>query len=148
MINKDVATKEYWALSVPEIIEVLETGENGLTEEIVDQRRKVFGRNTIPEKPAATKLRILLSQFQSPLILLLLAAGLITIIVQDYKEAAIILAAALLNALLGFYQENKAENALAHLKSYVKERVKVIRGDSEFEIDASELVPGDAIHLS
>lgn len=148
MITEDVIKKSYWALPVPEALEALETSQEGLSEEGVKARLKIFGKNTIPEKSRATKLKILLNQLKSPLIFLLLVAGGITILVKDYNDAVIIIGAAALNALMGFYQENKAEDALAHLKSYIKERIRVIRENREYEIDTSELIPGDIIHLS
>ncbi len=148
MITEDVIKKSFWALSIPESLDALETSQEGLSEEEAAKRLKLFGKNTIPEKTRATKFKIFLEQFKNPLIFLLLIAGAITIVVKDYNDAIIIFAAAFLNSLLGFYQENKAENALAHLKSYIKERVRIIREDREYEVDACELVPGDIIHIS
>ncbi len=148
MVTEDVTKKSFWALPVSETLDILETSQEGLSEEEAAKRLKTFGKNAIPEKTRAAKLKIFLDQFKSPLIFLLLIAGAITIVVRDYNDAIIIFAAALLNALLGFYQENKAEDALAHLKSYIRERVRVIRDDREYELDACELIPGDIIHLS
>lgn len=148
MITEDVIKKSFWALSASETLEVLETSQEGLTEKGAASRLKIFGKNTVPEKAGATKLRIFINQFQNPLIFLLIVAGIITILIKDYNDAIIILAAAFLNTLLGFYQENKAEDALAHLKSYIEERVKVIRENREYEMKTHDLVPGDIIRVS
>ena len=148
MIALESIKKSFWALTINETLEVLETTPKGLTQSEAERRQELFGQNVIPGKKRATKLILFLEQLKSPLIFLLLIAGGITILVKDYKDAAVIFAAALLNSLLGFYQENKAENALSHLKTYIKERVRIIREDNEYEIDTAELVPGDVIHLS
>lgn len=148
MIALDSIKKSFWALTVSETLEVLETNSKGLSQAEAERRQASFGLNVIPGKKRTTKLVLFLDQLKSPLIFLLLIASGITILVKDYKDAAVIFAAAFLNSLLGFYQENKAENALAHLKTYIKERVRIIREGAEYEIDTTELVPGDVIHLS
>src|SRR3989344_6913396 len=91
---------------------------------------------------------ILLNQFKSPLILILLFAGIVTLFIAHYRDALFIFAAVIANAVLGFYQEYKAERVLAELKTYLKQRARVTRDGIEREIDASELVPGDIIHLA
>jgi Ca2+-transporting ATPase len=148
MIEKTIIQRSFWALTVTETLEALETSKEGLTEKTAEARLKLFGKNSLPRKIKATRLRIFLNQFRNPLIFLLLVAGVITVVAKDYYESWIIFAAAFLNMLLGFYQENKAENALEHLKSYIKERTRVIRENREYEIDAAELVPGDIIHIA
>ncbi|MBI4991783.1 MAG: HAD-IC family P-type ATPase [Candidatus Harrisonbacteria bacterium] len=148
MILKDITKKSFWALRVSDVLDLLETTNEGLTEEEINERLKLFGRNEIPAQGKATKIKIFISQFRSPLIFLLLIAGTITVILKDYNDAIAIFAAALINSILGFYQENKAEEALAHLKSYIEERVRVIRDGRELEIDAREIIPGDIIRVA
>ncbi len=146
-LSLDVLKKSFWALTSEETLAVLETSEDGLTPEEARRRVEIFGFNTIASQPALTRLAIFLRQFKNPLIFVLLIAGAITIALKDYHDAGFILAAALINASLGFYQENKAERALDDLKTYVTQRVRVRRGGSDNEIDFSEVVPGDIIHL-
>jgi len=146
-INRNDLQKPFWALPKEEVIKLLESGDNGLSREEVSARLNIFGKNVLPKGERATRLRIFLSQFKSPLILVLLAAAFITVIISDYKDAAFILAAVAVNTLLGFYQENKAETALENLNSYIKERVRIIRDDKEFEISSEEVVPGDILRL-
>jgi P-type Ca2+ transporter type 2C len=147
-ILSNVIKKSFWALSVPECLNILETSQEGLSEKEVGDRSRIFGANVIPEKSKTTKLKILLDQFKSPLIFILLIAGIITIILKDYVDAIFILSAAFINCSLGFYQENKAEVALSHLKTYIEKRTRVLRENHEYEIGSDELVPGDIIHLS
>ena len=148
MIAKDIIAKSFWALKTSEVLDLLETTNEGLTEEEVKERLKIFGKNEISEKKRITRLKIFLNQLKSPLIFLLFIAAIITFLLKDYGDAIAIFLAALINSLLGFYQENKAEEVLAHLKSYIEERVRVIREGHETEIDAKELVPGDIIRVS
>ena len=144
-----IQEQSFWALPVPSIVELLQTDtQHGLSEDEVGARRKVFGLNVIEKPHRATNLFILLSQFKSPLILILLVAGGITSFIAHYRDALFIFAAVIANAALGFYQEHKAEKALAELTTYLKQRIRVIRGGKEKEVDAASIVPGDIIHLT
>src|SRR3989344_1701819 len=149
IFTKDVIKKSFWALKSGEVLDLLETTNEGLSEEEVLERRELFGINKIAaEKKSSLKLRIFFNQCKSPLIFLLAIAGTITIILKDYPDAAVIFAAVLVNIALGFYQENKAEEALAHLKSYIEERIRIIRDNREYEIATEDLVPGDIVRIS
>ena len=149
MIQKIVEEQLFWALTISKIVEVLETdARSGLSESEAERRMKVFGPNIIEKPRRAPGLFILLNQFKSPLILILLFAGAVTLFIAHYRDALFIFAAIIANAWLGFYQEYKAEKALAELKTYLKQRARVIRDGIEREIDAAELVPGDIIHLA
>lgn len=146
-LSFEVLKKSFWALSPEETLSALETSEDGLSPEEVKRRIEIFGLNTIASEPVMTRFSIFIRQFKNPLIFVLLIAAAITIALKDYHDAGFILAAAFINAGLGFYQENKAERALADLKTYVTQRVRVRRSGQDVEIDFSELVPGDIIHL-
>lgn len=147
-ITPDSIRQPFWSLTAEEVFKTLETKKEGLSEEGAEARLKIFGTNSIGEKKRLTKPRIVLSQLANPLILVLLAAGGITIFLRDWVDAGVILAAVAVNTMLGFWQENKAENALELLKSYIRARARVRREGKEREIDAEELVPGDVIRVS
>ena len=148
-LNDKTQTHPFWALPVQKIVEILDTNiRNGLSESEVERRIKVFGPNVIEKPRRAPGLFILLNQFKSPLILILLVAGIVTLFIAHYRDAFFIFAAVIANAALGFYQEYKAEKALAELKTYLKQRARVIRDGIEREVDAAELVPGDIVHLA
>ncbi|OGN22306.1 MAG: hypothetical protein A2918_00080 [Candidatus Yanofskybacteria bacterium RIFCSPLOWO2_01_FULL_42_49] len=139
----------FWSLPVQKVIEILDTDvRSGLLESEVTRRIKIFGPNVIEKPRRAPGLFILLNQFKSPLILILLFAGVVTLFIAHYRDALFIFAAVIANTALGFYQEYKAEKALAELKTYLKQRARVIRDGIEREIDAAELVPGDIVHLA
>ena len=139
----------YWHLTTTEVLEELGTDEErGLSAAEAATRLTTFGRNTFEVKKGADKLAILLRQLTSPLILVLIVAGVVTIAIAHYRDAAFIFIAVIVNCLLGFWQEYKAEQALTELKTYLKQRARVIRDGKEREIDAEEIVPGDIIRLA
>ncbi len=147
--TNEIQKHSFWALPVSEVVETLQTDiQNGISEEEAERRLKIFGSNVIEKSRRAPGFFILLNQFKSPLILILLFAGMITLFIAHYRDALFIFAALIVNAALGFYQEHKAERALAELKTYLKQRSRVIRGGVEHEIDAANLVPGDIIRLA
>ncbi len=149
LINTQIQNKNFWHLSSEETARLFETdAEKGLSSQEVKDRLSVFGKNTISTSKKAVGLKIFLNQLKSPLILVLIVAGIITLSISHYRDATFIFIAVIVNSLLGFYQENKAERALSELKTYLKQRARVIRDGKEREIDAEELVPGDIIRLA
>src|SRR3989338_10694880 len=127
MIQRTKEEQLFWALPASKVIEVLETNaRGGLLESEVERRIKVFGPNVIEKPRRALGLFILLNQFKSPLILILLFAGIVTLFIAHYRDAFFVFAAVIVNATLGFYQEYKAEKALVELKTYIKQRARVI----------------------
>lgn len=148
-MREEIQKDSFWSLSIPKVIEILETDtRSGLSENEAERRIKLFGPNVIEKSQRAPGLIIFLNQFKSPLILILLFAGIVTFFIAHYRDALFIFAAVIANTALGFYQEYKAEKALAELKTYLKQRARVIRDGIEREIDAANLVPGDIIHLA
>ena len=148
-LTSEIQKEPFWALSVQDVITVLRTDErNGILEEEAQRRFHIFGPNVIEKARVFSGALIFLNQFKSPLILILLFAGVVTTWVDHYKDAIFIFAAVLINVVLGFYQEYKAEKALAELKTYLKQRARVIRGGVERETDVVNLVPGDVVRLA
>jgi Ca2+-transporting ATPase len=109
--------------------------------------KKTFGANVLPEKKGRTPLSIYLEQFKSPLIYIVLAAGVISFILKEYNDVYIILAVVILDTIVGFFQEYKAEKAVAALKRLLKATATVIRDGRKTEIDVSEVVPDDLVVL-
>src|SRR3989338_873295 len=140
--------KPFWGMSVAETFAALETRREGLSGEEAFVRLRGYGANTIQERSRFSFLPILGRQFKSPLILILIAAGTATFFLNEWIETAVIGAAVLVNTALGFYQEARAERALALLNTYLLTRARVTRGGREKEIDAAELIPGDIIRIT
>ncbi len=132
-----------------DVVDALESDvRDGITEGEAARRLKIYGANIIEQSHSAAGFFIFLDQFKSPLILVLAIAGIITLSIGHLRDSLFIFAALTVNVGLGFYQEHKAERALAGLKSYLRERARVIRGGVEKEVDAASLVPGDLLRLS
>jgi len=147
-LAKEVIREPFWTKTPKEVVQILDTNiEKGLNDEEILKRQKLFGINTLADGIQRSTIGIFLRQFKSPLIFILVIAAVLTLVLQKWGDFAVITMAVLVNAALGFYQEHKAESALEHLKTYLQERVRVIREGKEFEIDVKELVPGDVVHL-
>ncbi|MBU3922958.1 hypothetical protein KJ684_01830, partial [Patescibacteria group bacterium] len=134
-------------MSVEDIFRHLKTNKHGLSEEEAESRLRKFGLNKLPEEESVSKLMILFEQFKSPLIYILVIAGLITLALQDWTDSVVIFAAVFLNALIGYFQENKTSNILSKLKTVVRDKAIVIRGGQEREIAQSRIAIGDIIIL-
>jgi Ca2+-transporting ATPase len=126
----------------------LNTSENGLADTEVRERLQKFGPNKLAEEGRISKLKILLHQFTSPLIYILLIAAVVTAFLQEYKDTGVIVAIVLLNAVVGYIQEYKAEKNVRALKSMVVARARVLRDGKELEINGEDLVPGDIVFLA
>jgi potassium/sodium efflux P-type ATPase len=138
----------WYRLGVREVFEELQTTEFGLSDEEARQRRKQYGPNKLAEEERISEFRILLHQFASPLIYILLIAGIVTILLREYIDSGVIFAVVILNAAIGFFQEYKAEESVRALKKMVVPKAKVLRGGREKEIPSEELVPGDVVLLT
>jgi len=135
-------------LSKEEVIETLKSDiEVGLTEKEVEIRQREFGKNKLPEERSLSRLRIFFEQFRSPLIYILVIAGIVTLILKEFNSAIVIFGAVFLNTIVGFFQENKTSQILAELKRMVKVKAYLIREGNEKELEQQELVPGDIFLL-
>lgn len=121
--------------------------EHGLTQAEAEKNLKKYGYNEFPEKADFTILKILLSQFSSILIIILLITGLASIFLKELFDGIIILIIVVINAIIGFIQEYKAENAVKALKKLIIPTTIVIRDGEEKNISVKDIVPGDIIKL-
>ena len=140
-------------ISPEETIELLNSGgDHGLSSEEVTQKQKYFGKNELKETGGRSNLSILWDQFTNIMLVMLIAIAIISAILDLRhgnfpKDSVAIFTIVLLNGILGYLQESKAEKALAALKHLSAKTVKVIRDGTTQQIDATELVPGDIILL-
>lgn len=118
-----------------------------LTNSQAEKLLKKYGLNEIKEEKKFTLLKSFFSQFNNFLILLLIAASIISFFVGETLDAVFILIIVVLNAFFGLYQEYQAEKSLQSLKKITTIKVRVIRDGKEQEIDSRYLVPGDVIYL-
>ncbi len=137
----------FYEKTVKDTLKELDTKKKGLTSKEAEKRLKKYGRNEIKKERGVHPLKILTSQFNSPVIWILLAAVVISVFLGEAADSIIITVILILNAIIGFFQEYRAEKAIEALKKMASLKAYVIRDGKEKEIDASELVPGDVIIL-
>lgn len=127
--------------------ELLSSRDSGLTTAEADARLKEFGPNQLPEQRPPAIWQILLRQFASPLIYILLLAATVSAFLGDFKDAGFIAAVLILNAVIGSYQEWKAEQSSHALRKLMQIRATVWRDGEVREIPAQAVVPGDVVWL-
>ena len=132
---------------LPEIFHALHSGEHGLTKEEAAKRLKEHGSNKLPEGKVDGIGIIFLRQFRSPLIYILLAAGMIVFAMGETIDGLIIFAVLFFNAIVGTIQEGKARDTLLVLRKFVETRATILREGEEIIAFDSEVVPGDIVIL-
>jgi Ca2+-transporting ATPase len=146
--NKNTLNQNWHTLNQEEILEIFEVDpKTGLNKEQAENHLIRFGPNEIIDQGKKSALVMLLSQFSDTMVLVLSAAAVISAIISDWKDAIAIFAIVLLNAVIGFVQEYRAEQAMAALKQLASPRVQVRRNGKPEDLDAKYLVPGDIIFL-
>lgn len=140
--------ERYETKTIPEVCALLETDpDRGLTEKEAARRREIFGANELREGKKKSALERFLEQLNDPLIYVLMAAAVISLMLHEGSDAAIIAVVVCMNAAVGMLQEGKAQRALDSLKKLTSPRACCIREGKEREIEASQLVPGDVVCL-
>lgn len=142
-------TKKKWhGMTIQEVTAdlLVEIGK-GLDPKEAERRLELIGYNRLTEKKRISPLTIFFSQFADFMVLVLIAATLVSGFLGEYADAATILAIIIINAILGFIQEYKAERALEALKSMIAPEARVIRNGLTVNIPAEQLVPGDVVLL-
>src|SRR5512143_2945633 len=138
--------KEVHSLAVEHVASQLETHlENGLSQAEADARLVQHGSNELAERPRPGFFRLLLSQFDNFLVIILIAAAVASLLLGELIDAGAILAIVVLNSVLGVIQESKAEQALEALQKMSAPTATVIRDGRRDVIAARELVPGDVV---
>lgn len=146
---RKINSQRWYNLNTEAVYKLLETvPQKGLSWKEAEKRLEAFGPNEIETQEGPTTWRILLHQFEDPLIYILLAAALVTFVLQDYIDSAVIMAVVLLNAIIGFVQESRAQTAIQSLSKMAAPKAHVIRDGRETEIPGSKLVPGDILLLT
>lgn len=138
----------FWSVPETEILQQLGASRRGLSGEEARQRLVRYGSNLLKPRKRTDAFALLLGQFKSPLILILLFATGLSFFVHDPVNALIILTIVLVSGLLGFWQEHSATSAVAKLLAMVQIKAAVLRDGSAREIPIEEIVPGDVVTLS
>lgn len=136
---------DWHAKSSSQVAAALGTPGDGLTSEQVASRFSEYGPNRLPPTPHRSALRRFASQFENFLLQVLIGAAVIMAAIGHYTDAGVVLAVVFVNALMGFIQEGKAENAIRAIQKMVSSNATVLRGAKRLTVPAEMLVPGDLV---
>jgi Mg2+-importing ATPase len=142
--SRDEITRD----SAERVFQRLASAPNGLTSTEARVRLARFGANRLKTKTRATAFILLLGQFKSPIVLILIGAATLSIFLQDATDAGIILGIVLVSGGLGFWQEYGAANAVDKLRAVVETKARALRDGAEVLVPLEEIVPGDVVLLS
>ncbi|MCP1645774.1 magnesium-transporting ATPase (P-type) [Pseudomonas citronellolis] len=146
--HSDASATPWHSLASDEVQVRLRSGPGGLDEAEVQSRRQQYGENRLaPPRRRGPLLRLLL-QFHNILLYVMLAAALVTALLGHWVDTAVLLGAVLINAVIGFIQEGKAESALDAIRGMLSSTATVVRQGKRQQIDAAALVPGDLVLLA
>ena len=137
----------WYRLSVEEVLQKLGASASGLSSDAVAARKERYGPNALRETPRKSRLAILIGQFKDVMILILIAAAVVSLAVGETTDALVILAIIVVNAWIGYRQEYNAEESVRMLQKMAAQTATAIRDGNPVKIDTSELVPGDIILL-
>ena len=137
----------FYKKETEEVLQELDTSENGLNNNEVQKRKEKYGKNELPKKKRETVWHIFFNEFKDPIVILLMVAILASFIVGEVMDAVAILFIVLLDACMGTYQENKANKTAEALANLVKTKVAVIRNGKTNSVDAEEVTIGDIVLL-
>ena len=141
-------TAAWHALPADDARRRLEVGEAGLDAAQVRQRLQRYGPNRLRSAPKRGPLMRLLAQFHNVLLYVMLGSAAITAVLGHWIDTGVLLAAVVVNAIIGFIQEGKAESALDAIRAMLSPHAVVLRDGRREDIDAAELVPGDLVLLA
>ncbi|MDR5684473.1 MAG: magnesium-translocating P-type ATPase [Armatimonadota bacterium] len=139
--------RAFWSLPVEDLLRALGASEAGLSAAEAGARRVRFGPNALAGQQRSQVLALLLRQFTSPIVLILMGAAVLSFGLHDSTDAAIILAIVLISGLLGYSQERGAATAVDKLLETVELKARVLRDGREVEVPTDEVVPGDVVLL-
>lgn len=130
------------------LFDELTTSEAGLSESVVKKRLDEYGYNRITERKKTSSLKRFLQQFNNFLIFILIVTAIITAALNEWIDSGVIFGVVIINAIIGFLQESKAEAALASLKRMLSLQATLIRDGQQFSVPAEEIVPGDVVMIN
>ncbi len=146
-VKQDPTSNNWHAEEADAVLRALDSSSQGLSSEEVDSRLERYGKNRLPEGKKQSAIVRFLLQFHNVLIYILILAAFVTAAMQHWIDTAVILAVVIVNAVIGFIQEGKAEQALDAIRNMLSLKALVARDGERKEIDAEELVPGDVVYL-
>jgi Ca2+-transporting ATPase len=134
-------------LNIQQCFERLNSNDKGLSNRTAEEKKAEFGLNKLEEKKKISPVVMFLAQFKDVMILILVAAAVVSAVIGDLKDAVVILFIIALNAVIGFVQEYRAEKAMDALKKMASSSARVLRDGRTVQLPAEEIVPGDVVLL-
>jgi len=138
---------DYWALTAEELAQRLGSRAQGLSQAEAEARLLAFGSSQLQRGPVRTRLRVLMAQLRSPLLLLLIFAALISALTGEWLDALIVVLIVLASAGFGYTREWSAQSAVAALRAQVRTKARVVRDGRSATVPLEEVVPGDVVEL-
>ena len=138
----------FWNLPIEQVLDRLKSRVQGLSRQEAQQRLSEYGANSLKQTRSSNPLVLLLNQFKSPIILILMVAAILSGFLGDVIDTVIILTIVLISGLLGFWQERGATDAVAKLLALVQVKATVLRDGQSQEIPNEDVVPGDIVVLT
>jgi len=138
---------QFWSVASAELLQQLQTAPQGLRSDEIQERILRYGSNRLKLKKKSDALTLLIAQFKSPIILILIFAGGLSFFLRDPIDAVIILVIVLVSGFLGFWQERGAVNAVEKLLAIVQIKATVLRDGDTLEVPMEEIVPGDIVFI-
>ncbi|MFA5531137.1 MAG: cation-transporting P-type ATPase [Thiohalomonadaceae bacterium] len=143
----DAVALPWYARPTQDVLETLGSRPDGLTQEEARRRLERFGPNRLPQPKGRGPLKRFLLQFHNVLIYVLLAAAVVTLALDHLADTSVIVGVVLINAIIGFIQEGKAERSLEAIRNMLSHQATVLRDGRRLTVPAEELVPGDIVVL-
>ncbi len=140
--------QSFWSISATELLNSLQATASGLTTDEARKRLTSYGANRLKPQKRSDAFTLLVAQFKSPIILILILATGLSLFLHNFVDASIILAIVIISGLLGFWQEHSASNAVAKLLAIVQIKAAVLRDGNQLEIHVEDIVPGDIVILN
>lgn len=153
LVNKmketDNTQQQWYAIDMQQVLQELETdAKSGLSSDIATKRVDEYGENELPKPKKQSKILRFLKHFNDVMIYILFAAAIVSAVLGHYIDTVVIVIVAVINAVIGFFQENKAEKALENIKNMLSLKANVIRDGQRKEIDANKVTLGDIVQLN
>jgi Mg2+-importing ATPase len=148
LTNSKFTSTAYWSHTEDSLLQEIGSTRDGLSTSSVQNRLKQYGANVLKPRRRDTPLRMFLSQFTNPLVLILIFAAIVSAVVREWVDAAIVLIIVSASAMLSFTQEYSASHAVEKLRSQVTLKTTVLRDGNKQTVPAEEVVPGDIVLLS
>ena len=148
ILKNEKTLPTFWHLPAEQVLDQLKSNPQGLSNQEAKQRLMQYGTNSLKQKRQSTTIILLLNQFKSPIILILMAAAILSGFLGDFLDAVVILVIVVISGLLGFWQEKGAANAISKLLALVDVKARILRDGKIQDIPLADVVPGDVVQVS